>query len=229
MSDQHRGGAWGTSAENAVWWPSAISADQNNLHHQQILNQHHQNQQNHMQQQQQQIHQVVVQQQNDAARNNVSTSNAASQQLFSYKMASSFPSSAVSTSNAPSAYDYRLGMGATQGMNVTTSPGTQWWYTAAGQNALENLQQQQHQQQQQQISQQQQQQSQQQQQQISQQQSQSQQHQTQNIHNNVHSNSTPVSSYTFPIFLSLTHPCTYYFLAFYIIYFLLLFCDRPSE
>jgi hypothetical protein len=187
MSDQHRGGAWGTSAENAVWWPGAISADQSNLHHQQILNQHHQ--QNHMQQQQQQqqIHQVVVQQQQSQA-NNVTTSNAASQQLFSYKMASSFPSGAVATSNAPAAYDYRLGMGATQGMNVASTPGTQWWYTAAGQNALENLQQQQQQHQTQSVAQQ-----------VSQQ---SQQHQTQNIHN-VHSNTTPVSSLDFQ-FLSLT-------------------------
>jgi high mobility group protein B1 len=172
MSDQHRG-AWG-AREDAVWWPGAISADQQNLHHQQIINQHHQ--QNHMQQQQQQqqqIHQVVVQQQ----QNNSTTSSSASQQLFSYKMATSFPSTGVSTSNA---YDYRLaGMG-TQGMNVTTTPGTQWWYTAAGQNALENLQQAQ----QQQVSQQNQQQQ-------AQQQSQAHQHQ-QNVHN-AHSNANSVS------------------------------------
>jgi high mobility group protein B1 len=182
MSDQHRG-AWG-AREDAVWWPGAIAADQNNLHHQQIINQHHQ--QNHMQQQpQQQIHQVVVQQQsqalNDLNRSNSTTSTVATQQLFSYKMASSFPTSGVtvSTSNAPAAYDYRLGMGTMvsrpgdpQGM--TAAPGTQWWYATAGQNTLENLQQQQHQHQQQ-VTQQQQQQNQPQQQ---------QQHQTQH---NVHS------------------------------------------
>lgn len=160
MSDQHRG-AWG-AREDAVWWPGAISAsDQNSLHHQQILNQHHQ--QNHMQQnQQQQIHQVVVQQQpqslNDLNRVNSSGTTVATQQLFSYKMASSFPSAgvAVSTPNAPGAYDYRLGMssmvsrpGDPQGM--TAAPGTQWWYATAGQNSLENqvIQQQQNQHQQQ--------------------------------------------------------------------------------
>jgi high mobility group protein B1 len=195
MSDQHRG-AWG-AREDAVWWPGAISAaDQNNLHHQQILNQHHQ--QNHMQQQpQQQIHQVVVQQQaqalNDLNRVSSSGSTVATQQLFSYKMASSFPSSGVtvSTSNAPGAYDYRLGMGSMvrpgdpQGM--TAAPGTQWWYATAGQNTLENLQQQQ-QQHQQQVNQQQQQQQQQQ-----NQPQQQQQHQTQNIHN-VHSTPNTVST-----------------------------------
>ncbi|CRK95524.1 CLUMA_CG008993, isoform A [Clunio marinus] len=116
MSDQHRG------YNDAVWWPGAITAtDQSNLHHQQIINQHHQ--QNHMQQQpQQQIHQVVVQQQsqalNDLNRANSTTSTVATQQLFSYKMASSFPTSGVtvSTSNTPAAYDYRLGMGS---MNQT--------------------------------------------------------------------------------------------------------------
>lgn len=192
MSDQHRG------YNDAVWWPGAISsADQNNLHHQQILNQHHQ--QNHMQQQpQQQIHQVVVQQQaqqalNDLNRVNSTTSTVATQQLFSYKMASSFPSSGVtvSTSNAPAAYDYRLGMGSMvsrpgdpQGM--TTAPGTQWWYATAGQNTLENLQQQQQQQQNQHH-----------QQQVTQQQNQpqqQQQHQTQNIHN-VHSTPNTVSTF----------------------------------
>lgn len=229
MSDQHRGGAWGTSAENAVWWPGAISADQSNLHHQQILNQHHQaQQQNHMQNQQV-LHQVVqTQALNDAARSNTTTSVAASQQLFSYKMASSFP---TPTSSA-SAYDYRLNMGAPQSM-ATTNPGTQWWYTTAGQNAIENLQQQQQQHQQQQ---------QQQQQQVQQSQPQQHQtHQTQNIHN-VHSNTTPVSS----IFLSLTNSplfsrlfyITYntarsmYFLLsppFSIAHIYIYFCHRPSE
>jgi high mobility group protein B1 len=177
MSDQHRG-AWG-AREDAVWWPGAIqaTAEQNNLHHQQIINQHHQ--QNHMQQQpQQQIHQVVVQQQpqtlNDLNRSNSTTSTVATQQLFSYKMASSFPSSGVtvSTSNAPAAYDYRLGMNP-QGM--TTAPGTQWWYATAGQNTLENLQQQQQQHQQ-----------------VPQQQNQPQQQQHQTQHN-VHSTPNTVS------------------------------------
>lgn len=191
MSDQHHArGAWG-AREDAVWWPGTITtADQTNLHHQQILNQHHQQQQNHLQQQQQQqIHQVVVQQQqqtnalNEAQRNNSTTSTVATQQLFSYKMASSFPTSGVtvSTSNAPTAYDYRLGMstmvarpGDAQTLN-SSAPGTQWWYTTAGQNTLENLQQHQQQQQQQQN------------------QAQAQQHQTQNLHNVHSSNATTVS------------------------------------
>lgn len=186
MSDQHRA-AWGNAREDAVWWPGAISTnDQSNLHHQQIINQHHS--QNHMQQQQQ-IHQVVVQQQPQVL---TSTSSApGTQQLFSYKMASGFPATsvaAVSTSN-PS-YDYRLAMG--QGMGTT--PGTtQWWYATAGQNTLENLQQQQQQQLNQQS----------QQQQISQQPTQQQQSQHQNLHN-VHS--TPNSVSLFPLSLSLFFP-----------------------
>lgn len=202
MSDQHRG-AWG-AREDAVWWPGAIAAaDQNNLHHQQILNQHHQ--QNHMQQPQQQIHQVVVQQQsqalNDLNRSNSTTSTVATQQLFSYKMASSFPSSGgvtVSTSNAPAAYDYRLGMGTMvsrpgdpQGM--TAAPGTQWWYAPAGQNTLENLQQQQQQQHQQQVTQQPQHQQ--------QNQPQQQQHQTQH---NAHSTPNTVSEEIL-VFVLLNH------------------------
>jgi type II secretory pathway pseudopilin PulG len=203
MSDQR---AW-SNAENAVWWPAGLSADQSNLHHQQILNQHHQ-QQNHMQQQQIQQQIVVQQQQSQAqalndARSNANTTSVASQQLFSYKMASSFPGGVpTSSASVQSAYDYRLGMGAPQGM--TSNPGTQWWYTNAGQNALENLQQQQQQHQQQQ----------QQQQQVSQQQSQSQQHQAQHqTQHNVHT--TPVSFQSLShLSLFLTHP---YFIAFYIL------------
>lgn len=174
MSDQHRA-AWGNAREDAVWWPGAISTnDQSNLHHQQIINQHHQ--QNHMQQQQQ-IHQVVVQQQQPQVL--TSTSSApGTQQLFSYKMASGFPATSVAVSSSNPSYDYRLAMG--QGMGTT--PGTtQWWYATAGQNTLENLQQQQQQQLNQQS----------QQQQISQQQTQQQQSQHQNLHN-VHS--TPNSN-----------------------------------
>lgn len=114
-----------------------------------ILNQVQQ-QQNQQQQTQAAINEAV-------ARSNSTTSTVATQQLFSYKMASSFPSTtmanvAVSTSNSPvGAYDYRLGT-----MNTlvarpgdpqiqAATPGTQWWYTAAagGQNPLENIQHQQ--------------------------------------------------------------------------------------
>lgn len=135
MSDQHRG-AW-SAREDAVWWPGAT--DQNNLHHQQMTSAPGTQWQNQNQPHQQMQHtqQVVVQNQPQQT-----TSTVATQQLFSYKMASSFPGSqgvTVSTSNAPAAYDYRLGMGTPQGMTAT--PGTQWWYATAGQNTLENLQQ----------------------------------------------------------------------------------------
>lgn len=139
MSDQHRG-AWG-AREDAVWnaWGASGAADQNNLHHQQMTagpGTQWQNQ-NQPHQQMQHTQQVVVQNQPQQT-----TSTVATQQLFSYKMASSFPGSqgvTVSASNAPAAYDYRLGMGTPQGM--TTAPGTQWWYATAGQNTLDNLQQ----------------------------------------------------------------------------------------
>lgn len=139
MSDQHRG-AWG-AREDAVWnaWGAPGTTDQNNLHHQQMTaasGTQWQNQ-NQPHQQMQHTQQVVVQNQPQQT-----TSTVATQQLFSYKMASSFPGSqgvTVSTSNAPAAYDYRLGMGTPQTM--TAAPGTQWWYASAGQNTLENLQQ----------------------------------------------------------------------------------------
>lgn len=140
MSDQHRG-AWG-AREDAVWnaWGAQGAAEQNNLHHQQMTaapGTQWQNQ-NQPHQQMQHTQQVVVQNQPPQQ----TTSTVATQQLFSYKMASSFPGSqgvTVSTSNAPAAYDYRLGMGTPQGM--TAAPGTQWWYATAGQNTLDNLQQ----------------------------------------------------------------------------------------
>lgn len=176
-----------------LWWPA--SADQS-LHHQ--LQQQAPNHIQHHQHQNQQQHFVINQQQqsqalNDLNRANSTTSTVATQQLFSYKMASSFPTSGVtvSTSNAPAAYDYRLGMGSMvsrpgdpQGM--TAAPGTQWWYATAGQNTLENLQQQ-NQHHQQQVTQQ-------------QNQPQQQQHQTQNIHN-VHSTPNTVSTFL-PSFFS---------------------------
>lgn len=144
MSEHHRG-AWGTR-EEAVWWPGAIATqDQQSIHHQhqQLLQQ----QQHHQQQQQQQLvqqqiqHQVVQQQpqqQQQHSSNNSSTSGP-TQQLFSYKMASSFQNPAstgvtVATTNA-GAYDYRLNM-----TPAAAAPGTQWWYTA-GQN-IEQLHQQ---------------------------------------------------------------------------------------
>lgn len=155
MSEHHRG-AWGTR-EDAVWWPGAIATqDQQTLHHQHLINQHHQQQ---LQQQAQiQQHQVVQQQQqpqpqqqsqqqqqqqqqptshNDVSRSNSTTSCVPTQQLFSYKMASSFqnPSTTmsgvtVSTANS-GAYDYRLNMS-------PAAPTTQWWYPS-GQNMEQNM------------------------------------------------------------------------------------------
>jgi high mobility group protein B1 len=123
---EHQRGAWG-SREDAVWWPTSITTtDQQNIHHQHLLNQHQQQLVAQQQAQQIQQHQVVVQNQHqqqqtggqqghDSARSTPST--VATQQLFSYKMASSFPNPAttmagvVSTSNSSvGAYDYRLGM-----------------------------------------------------------------------------------------------------------------------
>lgn len=153
MSEHHRG-AWG-SREEAVWWPGAITTqDQQTLHHQHLINQHHQQQQQQQlvqQQQAQQIqqHQVVQQaqgqQHNDIQRSNNST--VPGQQLFSYKMASSFQNPAgqgvtVATTNA-GAYDYRLNM--TPAAAANAAPGTQWWYSA-GQNIDQIHQNQQHQQ-----------------------------------------------------------------------------------
>uniref|UniRef100_A0A1L8DD76 Putative dorsal switch protein 1 n=1 Tax=Nyssomyia neivai TaxID=330878 RepID=A0A1L8DD76_9DIPT len=170
MSEHHRG-AWGTR-EEAVWWPGAIaSTDQQTLqqHHQHLINQHHQQQlaqQQAAQIQQQQQHQAAVQQQqtqqvHSESRGPQSTASVVpTQQLFSYKMASSFqnPATTISgttvvSSNSPvGAYDYRLmgGMVARPGdpQSMSGTPGTQWWYPG-GQNidnALQQHQNQQHQQ-----------------------------------------------------------------------------------
>lgn len=130
MSEHHRG-AWG-SREEAVWWPGGIAQDQQNMHHQHLINQQHQQQQQQQLVQQHQVQQIqqhqVVQQQahNDVQRSN--SSAAPGQQLFTYKMASSFQNPAggavaVATTNA--AYDYRL-----PAATNAAAPGTQqWWYT----------------------------------------------------------------------------------------------------
>lgn len=130
MSEHHRG-AWGGAGREdaaAVWWPGAITstADAQQMH-QHLLNQQHQQQ---LQQHQQQLQQQQLQQ-------NTSQGQQQTQQIFTYKMASSFQNPAstagvvvnntsnqsnasnnqgggggggttVVTSNSP--YDYRLGM-----------------------------------------------------------------------------------------------------------------------
>lgn len=161
MSEHHRG-AWGTR-EDAVWWPGAIATqDQQTLHHQHLINQHHQQQLAVQQQAQIQQHQVGQQQpqpqqgggggvvgsgqqqqqqqaHNEVARSQTSTSGGPTQQLFSYKMASSFQNPAttmagvtVATTNS-GAYDYRLNM------TPAAAPGAQWWYPS-GQNMEQGMQ-----------------------------------------------------------------------------------------
>lgn len=154
MSEQHHQGAWGRR-EDAVWWSGTIpTTDQQNVHHQHILNQH----QHQLAVQQQNLnqqnvhHQVQVVQQPQTQANSTS-STVTTQQLFSYKMAGSFPATTmVATSNAPSgAYDYRLGMSTmvarpadpnvqTQ-QTITTTPGTQqWWYATTNQQQQQQQQ-----------------------------------------------------------------------------------------
>lgn len=156
---EHQRGAWGGRED--VWWTTAtggiVTQDQHTLQQHHLINQHQHHQQQlaaHQQAQlQQQQHQVVQQShqvQNDVARSNSTTSGVPTQQLFSYKMASSFqnPSTTMAGGTVPSsnvgAYDYRLNMPTAA---VAAPPGTQWWYPQ-GQN-IEQMQQQ-HQQNQQQ-------------------------------------------------------------------------------
>ncbi|XP_017062302.1 high mobility group protein DSP1 isoform X2 [Drosophila ficusphila] len=149
-------------------------------HFHQIQQQLAAQQQQQVQQQQLQQHQVVVQQNQQQAHQNSSNTTAGTQQLFTYKMASSFPNPAttmaqvVATSNAAgtTGYDYRLNMA--QAAAAAAVPASQWWYSAANQGQVDanTAAQLQHQQQHQQQQQQQQQQQHQQQQQMQQQQQQ---------------------------------------------------------
>lgn len=127
MSEHHRG-AWGTRDE-AMWWPGAIAADQQTLqHHQHLLHQQ----------------QLAVQQQAQIDAANSSAS--ATQQLFSYKMASSFQNPTTTVSNATSTspvgaagirgYDYGM-----TGGNPTMSapaPAAQWWYPPGNMDNMHN-------------------------------------------------------------------------------------------
>ncbi|XP_076623973.1 high mobility group protein DSP1 [Colletes latitarsis] len=176
MSEHHRvAGGWGTpspgSREDAsggtAWWPSGLNTVSAEQQQQQQQNLH----QHLMNQQQQQLSQQQAQQQQhhqDIVRSTAAA--AATQQLFSYKMASSFQNPAttgtqsnpVSTSSPVGScmrggYDYRLGTGPGTGGGVPGTPsapppGVQWWYPGgvmdAGQNnlhqQLQGQQQQQH-------------------------------------------------------------------------------------
>lgn len=165
MSEHHRvAGGWGTASpgtrEDAsggtAWWSSGlntVSAEQQQQQQQQNLHQHLMNQQQQLSQQQQQ-----QAQQQQHHQDIVRSTAAATQQLFSYKMASSFQNPAttgtqsnpVSTSTPVGScmrggYDYRLGTGPGSGGGVPGTPsapppGVQWWYPGgvmdAGQNNL---------------------------------------------------------------------------------------------
>ncbi|GFG32165.1 hypothetical protein Cfor_09695 [Coptotermes formosanus] len=159
MSEHHRG-AWG-AREDAVWWPGAITTSD----YQQSLQSHHQhllNQQLAVQQQQQQ--QAVAQQQAQHDTVARSTAAAATQQLFSYKMASSFQNPATTmtsasvSSSSPVAscmrgYDYRLGDGMVGGgsggmvgaggrpgdASLAGSAAPQWWYPSGMGSPIQNV------------------------------------------------------------------------------------------
>ncbi|KAF7417896.1 hypothetical protein HZH68_000549 [Vespula germanica] len=198
MSEHHRvAGGWATAnpgnredaSGGAAWWPSGMNAvsaaeqqqqqqqqqaqqQQQNLH-QHLMNQQQQlNQQQQQQAQQQQQQQHHQQQQHQQQQDIVRSTAAGTQQLFSYKMASSFQnpattgtqSSPVSTSTPVGScmrggYDFRLGNapgsggGGVPGTPSAPPPGVQWWYPggvmdAAAQNNLhQQLQSQQQQQQ----------------------------------------------------------------------------------
>ncbi|XP_069680299.1 high mobility group protein B2 [Periplaneta americana] len=152
MSEHHRG-AWG-AREDAVWWPGAIATSdyQQSLqsHHQHLLNQHHQQQlaaQQHQQQQQQAQQQAS---QHDAVARSTAAA-AATQQLFSYKMASSFQNpattmtSATVSSSSPVAscmrgYDYSSGgMVGAGGRSGDAGSAPQWWYPSGMANSIQNV------------------------------------------------------------------------------------------
>ncbi|KAL2740558.1 high mobility group protein DSP1-like [Vespa velutina] len=197
MSEHHRvAGGWATAnpgnredaSGGAAWWPSGMNAvsaaeqqqqqqqqqaqqQQQNLH-QHLMNQQQQLNQQQQQAQQQQQQQHHQQQQHQQQQDIVRSTAAGTQQLFSYKMASSFQnpattgtqSSPVSTSTPVGScmrggYDFRLGNapgsggGGVPGTPSAPPPGVQWWYPggvmdAAAQNNLhQQLQSQQQQQQ----------------------------------------------------------------------------------
>lgn len=142
-----------------MWWPGAITTSD----YQQSLqsHQHLLNQQLAVQHQQQQ--QAVAQQQ--AQHDNVARSTAAAtQQLFSYKMASSFQNPATTmtsasvSSSSPVAscmrgYDYRLGDGMVGGgsggmvgaggrpgdASLASSAAPQWWYHSGMGSPIQNV------------------------------------------------------------------------------------------
>lgn len=126
---EHNRGAWGVREDGNMWWPGSITAAD-----QQSLQQHQQ---------------ILHQQQQLAAQQLQSTSAPTQQQIFSYKMASSFQNAPTTISNVTSTspigaagirgYDYRLGggMGANPSMTGAT-PASQWWYPSAMDSSMQN-------------------------------------------------------------------------------------------
>lgn len=136
---EHRGGAWG-SREDGFWWPSSgpLSTEQT---HQQLFNHHHQQQL--VAAHQQHASSIAAQQvQHDAAIRSTAAATAA-QQLFSYKMASSFPNPATTVSSAsvssPLSYDYHR-MSANPNMVAASQQAAQWWYPSAMESNIQNMQ-----------------------------------------------------------------------------------------
>lgn len=120
-------GVWGAREDN-VWWPGAGVPNEES-HHQQLFNQ-------------QQLGLVAAHQQHNltqAQHDAIRSTAAAAQQLFSYKMASSFqnPANAVSSAGISSmrGYDYR-GAG---GM-VSPQQAAQWWYPSGMEANMQNMQ-----------------------------------------------------------------------------------------
>ncbi|KAG5876266.1 hypothetical protein JTB14_013003 [Gonioctena quinquepunctata] len=118
---EHR--AWG-GRDDGLWWPGAIATDQQTM--QQHLMQQH------------------IQQQIDAANSTASNT----QQMFTYKMASSFQNLPTDVTNSNSTspvgaagirgYDYSM-----TGGNPTMSapaPAAQWWYPPSTMDNMQNLQ-----------------------------------------------------------------------------------------
>ena len=144
-----------------MWWPGAITTSD----YQQSLQSHHQhllNQQLAAQQQQQQAAAQQQAQHDTVARSTAAA--AATQQLFTYKMASSFQNPATTmtsasvSSSSPVAscmrgYDYRLGDGMVGGgsggmvgaggrpgdASLASSAAPQWWYPSGMGSPIQNV------------------------------------------------------------------------------------------
>ncbi|XP_017786183.1 PREDICTED: high mobility group protein DSP1 [Nicrophorus vespilloides] len=152
MSEHHRGN-WG-GREDGMWWSGAVAADQQTLqHHQHMLHQQQLAAGQPPPQQQQPPSQAPQQQQSQQQQQQQQISTAAptqQEQIFSYKMASSFQNPATTISNVSSTspvgaagirgYDYRLGGGMAGGNPAMSAPApaAQWWYPSAMDNSMQS-------------------------------------------------------------------------------------------